>query len=100
MLLVYLAIDLANPFVPGAFCFTPEKGLAWVEAMSHPRPKLGTVSPEAMAPALPSHVTPTEGARERPSEPVRTPDLTAWLAGIRTRDPSTRDLLPPDSEDH
>src|SRR4030095_14111159 len=36
ILLVYLAIDLANPFVPGAVRFTPEEGLVWVEGMPRP----------------------------------------------------------------
>ena len=36
ILLLYLAIDLANPFVPGAFRFTPEEGLVWVEAAPEP----------------------------------------------------------------
>jgi hypothetical protein len=32
-----MAIDFANPFVPGAFCFTPEGGLVWVERVPQAR---------------------------------------------------------------
>jgi hypothetical protein len=37
VLLLYMAIDLANPFIPGAFRFTPEGGLVWVEGVPQAR---------------------------------------------------------------
>ena len=40
ILLLYLAIDLANPFIPGAFRFTPEEGAVWVEGAPHSREEL------------------------------------------------------------
>lgn len=99
--LLYVAIDLTNPFVPGAFGFTPEKGLEWVEAMSsHARPRLSAGKSEAIAPAPTPRVARTEGDCPRSREPVRAPGVTAWLAGIRTGDPRARDLPPSDADDH
>jgi hypothetical protein len=100
MLLLYVAIDLSNPFVPGAFGFTPESGLTWVEAMSHARPKLSVGTSETSAPSTATRLLLAEGERPRWPEPVRAADLTAWLVGVRTGDPPARDLPPPSSDDH
>jgi hypothetical protein len=99
ILLLYLAIDLANPFVPGAFAFTSEDGLVWVEAMSPARPRLTVGTAEAIEPA-PALLLPADSDCRRSGEPTRVPDLAAWLAGVRTGDHPARDLPPPDSDDH
>ena len=100
MLLLYLAIDLTNPFVPGAFRFTPDGGLAWVEGMSHSREgaSAGTseVSGSAPTPQRPA----SDGGLLVPGAPAPAWQLTAWLVRVRTGDPSRRDLPSPDSEDH
>jgi hypothetical protein len=98
VLLLYLAIDLANPFVPGAFRFTPEEGLVWVEGMSHARKEIGAGTSEARGPA-PRQPASTRELRG-PTEPVRAWSLTDWLVRVRTGDPPPRDFPPPDSDDH
>jgi hypothetical protein len=97
-LLVYVALDLGNPFVPGAFGFTPERGLVWVEAMCHARPRLTVDTSEANDPVPEPRLLPTEGGHPRSTRPSR--DLAAWLVGVRTGDPPARDLPPSGSDDH
>ena len=100
VLLVYLAIDLANPFVPGAFRFTPDGGLAWVEALSHSREEATAGTSEASGPApLPQRTTSHQGLLV-PGAPAPAWHLTAWLVRVRSGDPSSHDLPPPDSDDH
>ena len=100
VLVVYVAIDLANPFVPGAFEFSSKKGAVWVEAMSHSRPKLSVGTSEASPPGLAPGSLLTEGEYSQTTEAVRLPNLRAWLVGVRTGDPPARDLPPPSSDDH
>lgn len=86
-LLLYLAIDLDNPFVPGAFRFTPEEGFVWVEGMSlgreGTRSGVGAASVRTRAP----HVPASSGEFQTPTEPVRAWRLMTWLARVRTGDP-------------
>ena len=100
VLLVYLAIDLANPFVPGAFRFTPEEGLVWVEAAPHARegPRAGTSEVRGSAP-VPGRPA-SAGIGLVPGEPARAGHLSAWLVSVRTGDPPARDFPPPDSDVH
>jgi hypothetical protein len=99
-LLLYLAIDLANPFVPGAFRFSPEEGFVWVEGISlgreGTRSGVGAASVRTQAP----HVPASSGELRAPTGPVRAWRLTTWLARVRTGDPPARDLPPPSSDDH
>lgn len=98
-LLLYLAIDLANPFVPGAFRFTPEEGAVWIEGMAHGREGARSgvgASEQVRAPHVPS----SSGELQAPTETVRAWRLTTWLARVRTGDPPARDLPPPSSDDH
>ena len=101
ILLVYLAIDLANPFVPGAFRFTPEEGVMWVEAASHVREvvEADVVAGKRAGPAPIPRPVP-DGGELRAGGPIRAWHLTAWLAGVRTSDAPARDWPPPDSDDH
>jgi hypothetical protein len=100
VLLVYLAIDLANPFVPGAFRFTPEEGLVWVEGASQSREGASAGASEVRGSApLPRRVA-FDGSLIVLGEPARTGRLTAWLARVRTGDPSVSDYQPPDPDDH
>jgi hypothetical protein len=100
VLLLYLAIDLANPFVPGAFRFTEAEGCVWVDGTTHacyrpsPRPN------EAREPGGPPRLHQSEGECPRAPGPAQHQDVLAWLAGIRTGDPPARDLPPPTSDDH
>jgi hypothetical protein len=99
ILLLYLAIDLANPFVPGAFRFTPEEGLVWVEGTSRCREGAGIGTSEVKGSApLPPPAAPDERFVV-PAAPARAGYLTAWLARIRTGDPAASDY-PPESDDH
>jgi hypothetical protein len=102
VLLIYLAIDLTNPYVPGAFEFTPDGGLAWVEAMAHARPRLSIGATEASTPALAPapRLLLAEDVSSRSAEPGGRRDLMAWLVSVRTADPPARDLPPPSSDDH
>jgi hypothetical protein len=100
-LLVYLAIDLSNPFVPGAFRFTPEEGAVWVEAASHLR--VGVESDAVWglgAEDVPDPRPTIRGSEQRTGGMLHARDLTAWLAGVRTGDPPARDFPPADSDDH
>ena len=99
-LLFYLAIDLANPFIPGAFRFTPEEGVIWIEGAPHSRQGLCIAAPGGgeTSPAL--HRNPAGVELRGSPEPVRRGPLEAWLAGVRSGDPPARDFPPTDSEDH
>ena len=99
-LLLYLAIDLANPFVPGAFRFTPEEGLVWVEGTSLGREGSRSAVGAARVRARAPHVPAASGELQAPTEPARAGRLTTWLARVRTGDPPARDLPPPSSDDH
>jgi hypothetical protein len=100
VLLLYLAIDLANPFVPGAFKFTPQEGLTWVEGAYLSREGTEAVPPEAKGPVPPPRRRVSEGAVLPSGKLAQARDLAAWLAGVRTGDPPARDFPPPDSDDH
>jgi hypothetical protein len=100
VLLVYVAIDLANPFVPGAFQFTPEEGLVWVEGTSPSREGAGAGTSETRRYVpVPPRVA-SDGSLLVPGEPTRAGYLTAWLVRVRTGDPPARDLPLPESDDH
>jgi len=100
-LLIYVAIDLANPFVPGALSFSPDEGVVWVEALT---PSAGARSEPDLPAVVPGRRPggpPDGGAAEpvaRPAVPAR--PLSTWLAEVRTGDPPVRDLPPPSSDDH
>ena len=100
-LLLYLAIDLANPFVPGAFRFTPEEGFVWVEGMSLGREgtRSGGCGRRACELRRRTCRRPP-GSLRAPTGPARAWRLTTWLARVRTGDPPARDLPPPSSDDH
>jgi hypothetical protein len=97
VLLIYLAIDLANPFVPGAFQFTPDKGLIWAEGTlpSPEEPGAGTSEVRGSAPP-PARMV--DGSVSGRPGPVR--QLTAWLVNVRAGDPPARDFPPSKSDDH
>lgn len=99
VLLIYLAIDLANPFVPGAFRFTPEEGAVWVEGTTHGRegPSEARAGADTSTSAAP---TADDGLRARRARSSRAGRLIAWLVRVRTGDPSVQDFLPSDSDDH
>lgn len=98
--MLYLAIDLANPFVSGAFGFTPEKGLVWIEVIPHARRTLSVGTSEARDSTPWPRFLPVEGECPRVTEPGGVKDLAAWLIGVRTLDPPARDLPPPSTDDH
>jgi hypothetical protein len=97
ILLLYLAIDLTNPFVPGAFRFTLEEGFTWVEGTSHPREEAKAGTSETMGSAPPPRKTALESSLGKPPQAWY---LTSWLVRVRTSDPPARDLPPSDSDDH
>jgi hypothetical protein len=100
VLLIYLAIDLANPFVPGADQFTPDEGFVWVEAAYLAREGAETGPSEARGLAPSPRRQLAAGSIFPPREPARAWDLTAWLVRIRTGDPPADDFPPSDSDDH
>jgi hypothetical protein len=100
ILLLYLTVDLANPFLPGAFTFTAEEGCVWVEAMPHTRYPASSGPGEAREPGAAPRLRRSDGERPRAAGSVQTRDVVAWLAAIRTGDPPARDLPPPQSDDH
>jgi hypothetical protein len=101
VLLLYLAIDLANPFVPGAFRFTVEEGCVWVEGTTHARYRASSSPDEAREPEGRPWLRQSGQERSRAAgPPARCREVLVWLAGVRTGDPPARDLPPPTSEDH
>jgi hypothetical protein len=100
VLLLYLAIDLANPFVPGAFQFTSQEGLVWVEG-AHLSRKAAEAGPsDAKGPAPPSQGRVAQVSVLVPGKPARARDLTAWLVRVRTGDPPAHDSPSSNSDDH
>jgi hypothetical protein len=99
-LLLYLAIDLANPFVPGAFQFTSQEGLVWVEGAHLSREGTEAGPSEAKGAAPPPPRPDPEVSVLVPGKPARVVHLTAWLVRVRTGDPPAHDLPPSDSDDH
>ena len=99
VLLIYLAVDLANPFVPGAFRFTPEEGAVWVEGTTQVRggPSEASAGAATSISAVPARDRGRRALRARSSRAGR---LIAWLVRVRTGDPSAQDVLPSDSDDH
>ena len=99
-ILIYVAIDLANPFVAGAFRFTAEEGAVWVEGASHPRLRADAAPREA--PDTAPHLGPAfaEGRRLDGEQSMRRGHLLVWLVRTRTADPPARDLPPPTSDEH
>jgi hypothetical protein len=100
ILLLYVAIDLANPFVPGAFRFTPEGGLVWVEGASPSREEVGAGTSEARGSALPLRRTASDDSLLVSGKLARAGPLISWLVHVRTGDPPARDSPPLDSGDH
>jgi hypothetical protein len=100
ILLLYLAIDLANPFLPGAFQFTSEGGLVWVEGTSQPRMDAGAGASEASGHVASPRGKAFDGSLLIPGVARRTGYLTAWLVRVRTGDPPAQDFPPSDSDDH
>jgi hypothetical protein len=100
ILLAYVAIDFANPFVPGAFRFTAENGLVWMEGMPQLREGTRVSLLDAKGPARPvSGVAPGRSLLV-PGQPTRVEHFYSWPVGIRTGDPPARDSPPCDTDDH
>ena len=98
ILLLYLAIDLANPFVPGAVRFTQEEGLVWVEGTCPSREAAGVATADTRRVPPPLRRPSSVGESRSSTGPV--PRLADWLVGVRTADPSARDLPQAESDDH
>ena len=100
ILLTYLAIDLANPFVPGAFQFTPDEGLVWAEGTIRAREAPGAGIPETRQSVLPARMalsSPASLTSQRPGSPRR---LALQPVRLRTGAESMPDASAPDSDDH
>jgi hypothetical protein len=100
ILLLYLAIDLANPFIPGAFRFTPEDGAVWVEGAPLSREDLRAVGPVGVRSSPASPRLSAGGELRGAPGPDRRGSLAAWLADVRSAEPPARDFPPPDADDH
>jgi hypothetical protein len=101
ILLLYMAIDLANPFVPGAVRFTPEEGLVWVEGMPHQREQGGGENQGTTGRRSPrDEVVSFRRARAPDRRTAPAPRLADWLTNVRTGDPPARDFPPPATDDH
>jgi hypothetical protein len=98
-LLLYLAIDLANPFVPGAFRFAAEEGVVWVEGLAQPREEVGARDSESVSGPSPRPPACDGQLRAAPTR-GRAGRLADWLARIRAGDPTVRDRARPDADDH
>jgi hypothetical protein len=95
LLIVYVALDLSNPFMPGAFRFNPDES---VEVCLSEAQRV-TSQPGAASAAGP----PRGGVRDRARlARTVTPDVFAvsqWLADLRQPHAPERDSPPP-GEDH
>ena len=100
IVLVYLAIDLAHPFVPGAFQFTLEGGLVWVEGALH-APEGAWAGTSEVSGSTPPQRRPVPTAGVLPSGmPAPGHRFTSWLVRVRSGGPSSGDVLPSDAGDH
>jgi hypothetical protein len=95
--LVYVTIDLSNPFVPGAFNFDPDECVDGIHrgSSSHQRTD---------APALLPARVPVVRLELPPSSPVRPPAggsyaILEWLVDSREETRASGDPPPP-GEDH
>jgi hypothetical protein len=88
---VYVGLDLANPFMPGAFLFDPAESVDGVHGERARPPLLAPGSP-ATAPGLQA-----DGLRPAPRRPARV--ARQWLAEPRPAHVQAVDP-PPNAEDH
>lgn len=90
---IYVTLDLANPFMPGAFEFDADRS---VEATRRQPadPGMRPALPETEAPA-----TSTSPRQVRPERPVGPPPAVAWLSDLRARHGGPADPPSP-SDDH
>jgi len=94
-LALYLALDLSNPFMPGAFVFAPGESVEI--SLGDPRPlKPETVAARVTRPWSPAMVT-ARGAPGR-AMPLEIPVLAEWIADLRRAHPDTSQ--PSLTEDH
>jgi hypothetical protein len=92
---LYLALDLSNPFMPGAFVFDPSESVEI--SLGDPRP----LKPEATAAAKEarpwSHTRATIPSGPRRAMPLEVRVLAEWIADLRQAHPQTSQ---PSLEDH
>jgi hypothetical protein len=94
LLVLYVGLDLANPFMPGAFNFDPDESFEGVHVQIHViRPQFAVVSSAPSArPALDRRsTTPTSG---RPDKILR-----EWRVDLR-QSHDAPSAPPPPGEDH
>lgn len=100
ILLLYMAIDLANPFIPGAFSFTPEGGLAWVEGVSQARDDVRSDDGQgAVMAAFGRNDAAEANGPTVTAQPALHARGMAWPARVRTVAPPAREG-PAEDDDH
>jgi len=99
VLLSYVALDLANPFVPGAVRFTAEEGVVWVEGVAQSGALRLPDGPQAVERRSPlDQAAPAVACGEAPRRALVR--MTGWLVNVRTADPPACDLPPSPTDDH
>jgi hypothetical protein len=96
-LLVYLTLDLCNPFVGGAFRFNADESTEVTQLKRD-----GTRMPAASTAAVPVVPVPDrQPVRPQWARPiVRVGIANLWLAGLRHDIDSKQDSPPPSEDDH
>ncbi len=96
-LLVYLTLDLCNPFMPGAFRFSADESTEVTQLKRD-----GEMMSAASTPAVP--VAPVPDRQTLRPQWVRATVgvgiVNLWLAGLRHDIVSTQDSAPPSEDDH
>jgi hypothetical protein len=94
-LLVYLTLDLSNPFIGGAFRFSADESTE----ITQRDVKMMVAASTAAAPVAP--VPDRQQLRPQWTRAiVRGGIVNLWLAGLRHDIVSKRDLAPPSEDDH
>jgi hypothetical protein len=96
-ILLYVSLDLTNPFIPGAFRFDPDASVEGVQLKHEVRHPLAAARwvPESTEASAPQRARPGWGAAS-PAGRRRQDD---WLIGLRRAHGPGSDPAPP-SDDH
>jgi hypothetical protein len=96
-LLVYLTLDLCNPFIGGAFRFSADESTEVTQLQRDGKMRAATSTAAVPVTAVPNSRT----LRSQCARPVvRVGIVNLWLAGLRHNIVPKQDSPPPSEDDH